>query len=222
MNHQFLKRAVIWILAVFCVAALGGAAAEESGLESLQMTKAEMREIYDDLNALYNDPQSPAYADFEHYSPEAVDAYEKECIERIAEKYKISEEDVNTIFINGVLGRLADSDREYTVKFGELLDTKITGTTLVVKTKIKPSFNNRMTINQNYHNVCDLIEEQGGDEFSEIQYWAVADMADGSEAKVVSFTVDKPIIEAIKMKQIVAPQLGSYVLDLYIHPSLKN
>ena len=79
-----------------------------------------------------------------------------------------------------------------------------------------------MTIKQNYLNVGDLIRNQGLDEFEEIQYWAVAHMTDGSEAKVISFTVPKKVISAIANAKISASDLGDYVEDLWILPSLRD
>lgn len=196
--------------------------AEENSLDQIQMTKEEMRKIYDELNELYNDPQSPAYADYKDYSAEAVEKYEEECTKKIAKKYGLSEEDVTTIFSYGALGKLVEDEKqEYTLMFGELLQTTVNGTTLVIKAKIQPSINNKMTIRQNYHNVCNIITNQGGDEFSEIQYWAVADMTDGSEGKVISFTLDKKLIEMISQKQVYPLSLEKYVKDLYILPSLR-
>lgn len=106
------------------------------------------------------------------------------------------------------------------VKHGETKDVTINGTTLVVKAKIKPSLSNELTINQNYINVGDIIINQGGDAYKEIQYWAVADMQSGDEAKVMSFTVPEDTIEGVKDGDIVDIELGDYVDDLYILPSL--
>ena len=66
-----------------------------------------------------------------------------------------------------------------------------------------------------------MILNQGADKYDEIQYWAVADMTDGSESKVISFTVDKDLISMIKNKQIVGNQIVDYGKDLWILPSLK-
>lgn len=93
---------------------------------------------------------------------------------------------------------------------------------VVVKTKITPSFTNKGTIDQNYFNVEDLIQKQGYDKYDEIQYWAVADMTDGSESKVISFTVSKELIENIKNEKVVAIEFDKYVDDLWILPSLKG
>lgn len=118
----------------------------------------------------------------------------------------------------------AEDESGYSLKFGELLSTienNIDGkNVIVVKAKITSSSTNKMTIDQNYHNVEDLIKNQGCDKFDEIQYWAVADMADGSEGKVISFTVDSDLIQEIKSSAVVATQMGDYVSDLYILPSL--
>ena len=47
-------------------------------------------------------------------------------------------------------------------------------------------------------------------------------MTDGSESKVISFTVDSDLIQKIKTSAVVAIQMGDYVSDLYILPSLLN
>lgn len=106
--------------------------------------------------------------------------------------------------------------------FGELLDSIETDTYAVVKVKIKPSYSNEATIKQNYFNIETLVQKNGYDKYDEIQYWAVADMKDGSEAKVISFTVPKSTIEGLKSGTIPANLMGEegYVTDLWILPSL--
>lgn len=112
----------------------------------------------------------------------------------------------------------------YKLEFGELLDSNISEfgdkKILTIKAKIKPSVNNRATINQNGYNIENLILEQLEDEFDEIQYWAVADMENGSEDKVISFTVDKEMIEKIKNKEIVGNKIVENAKDVWILPSL--
>lgn len=108
------------------------------------------------------------------------------------------------------------------LEHGELLDYTTVAGPLVIKAKIQPSLTNKLTIDQNYMNVADVILNQGGNQFDEIQYWAVADMTDGSESKVISFTLDKATIDGIYNGNIVDIQLGDYANDLWILPSLKN
>lgn len=90
----------------------------------------------------------------------------------------------------------------------------------VVKVKISKSYSKSSTIAQNYFNVSDLIKNRGFDKYTEIQYWAVADMNDGSEQKVISFTLDKDTIQAIANNEVVDNQIGDYSDDLWVHPSL--
>lgn len=212
--------ALIMMIAVLfgCYSSL----AEGSPLDEIPMTKEEMRIVYDELNELLNDSASPIYAELKDYSVEAVEKYEEDCTKKIAKKYNLSEEEVNTIFSYGALGELFESDQEYTLRYGELLQTTVNGTTLVIKAKIEPQLTKKITIKQNYYNVCDIITDQGGDAFTEIQYWAVADMTDGSEGKVISFTLDDWVIEMIAEKKIYPAMLEDYAQDLYILPSLKK
>lgn len=119
------------------------------------------------------------------------------------------------------IGNLDITDWE--VEHGELLSVIYSGDGLVVvKTKIESSFSDSATINQNYYNVCDLIENHGFNTCSELQYWAVADMSDGSEAKVISFTLDSDTIQGVYNGTIVDRQLDEYVDDLFILPSLQD
>lgn len=120
---------------------------------------------------------------------------------------------------------LDDSSTKFeltSLEHGELLDYTTVAGPLVIKAKIQPSFTNKLTIDQNYMNVADVILNQGGNQFDEIQYWAVADMTDGSESKVISFTLDKSTIDGIYNGNIIDIQLGDYVTDLWILPSLQN
>lgn len=112
----------------------------------------------------------------------------------------------------------------YKVKYGILLSSTVTDLNgqhiLVVKAKIKPNLTNHLTIAQNYSNVVDVIRNQGGNAYDKIDYWAVADMEDGSEGKVISFTLNKDVIDAVKKNNLQDVQLEDYVSDLYILPSL--
>ncbi len=115
---------------------------------------------------------------------------------------------------------------DYDLQNGELLSTitnNIDGKeVIVVKAKIKSNLTNKLTIDQNYYNVADMIKNQGCDKFDEIQYWAVADMTSGDEAKVISFTLSSDTIKEIKDEKIVDNQIGNYADDLWILPSLKD
>lgn len=106
------------------------------------------------------------------------------------------------------------------LKYGKLISINEDEARVVIKAKITPSFSNSSTIEQNYYTVCDLITSQGFDIFNEIQYWAVADMTNGSESKVISFTISKKVIDQIAEEKVLPLYLADYLDDLWILPSL--
>lgn len=112
--------------------------------------------------------------------------------------------------------------QKYKAKFGEVKEANKLGKNLTIKFKIKPSYNNKTTIHQNGYNVEDLILNQGGDQFDSISYWAVANMEDGSESKVISFTLDKNLIQSIKDKNLAGIKIVDNAKDVWILPSLKK
>lgn len=133
--------------------------------------------------------------------------------------YKANSFSECTKFMFGA-GNNDEVQKTFTLLHGDILDKKDISNTLIIKAKISSSYNNKATVDQNYYNIEDIIKNQGGDKYTEIQYWAVADMTDGSEQKVVSFTVSESVIKQIANNEIVANQMGSYVDDLFIHASL--
>ena len=122
---------------------------------------------------------------------------------------------------NAVSTETTAAPKDYTLKHGELVSVNEMEKTLIIKAKIKSSMSNKLTVSQNFYNVADVIIEQGGDTFDEIQYWAVADMSNGSEQKVISFTVDKDLIKSITENDVYPNELKGHVSDLWIHASLK-
>lgn len=107
------------------------------------------------------------------------------------------------------------------LQYGELLSLHEQDGIAVVKAKIAPSFSNSATVSQNYYNIEALVKKHGFDKYDEVQYWAVADMTDGSEQKVISFTVPHDVLAKIAAGKLAINQLGSYVTDLWVHQSLR-
>lgn len=131
--------------------------------------------------------------------------------------------DCEKFLFGGIASGSSNSTEEsysISLRYGTLLEKKAIGDNLTIKAKIEPSYSNKATIDQNYYNIEDIIKEQGGTQFTHIDYWAVADMTDGSEQKVISFTLSGDTIQKIADSKIVANQMGAYVDDLYILPSL--
>ncbi len=190
-------------------------------LDSIAISKKERIKCYREYaealeDAYLNGPAATASGD-------VALQIEEDLARTIGDKYGISFDDVQKISMYGDMGYLYDIDVDsLRLKHGELVKATITGTSLIIKAKITPSYSNKATVDQNYYNACDLIREQGADQFDEIQYWAVADMTDGSEQKVVSFTVPKDTIDAVAAAERFADNtLGNYVADLWVHQSLK-
>lgn len=174
------------------------------------------------LLSIYNDYEKAWDA-----SDDPSREYEDQVTRQIAEKYGITEQQAILAYaftsqnystvVNG-----ASMNMNFKLKNGKFLSANSTGATIVIKAKIQANITNKLTIEQNYYNVCDLIRNQGLDIYNEVQYWAVGDMTDGSESKVISFTVPKNIIELIATKDFADNTLGEYVTDLWILPSLQD
>jgi hypothetical protein len=192
----------------------------DNPLDSISLSVEDKREIYREYNAVLLD----AYTNGEAASASSEEArqIEDNLAQAIGDNYGISYEDVEKIQMYGDMGYLYDYDPStIELDHGELVSANITGTTLIVRVKISSSYSNKATIDQNYYNVVDLIENQGYDQIDLISYCAYADMTDGSEQKVVSFTVDNYLIQTIAQTTFPANTLGDYLDDLWVHQSLQ-
>lgn len=141
-----------------------------------------------------------------------------------AEKAKLDAETKNN---NQVTTSNADSipksvTSSYKAKFGQILEANQLNNKLTIKFKITPSTTNKLTIDQNGFNVEDLITNQDASKYEQINYWAVADMTDGSESKVISYTLNKDLIQKIKDKKVFGQQIVDMADDVWILPSLKK
>lgn len=182
---------------------------------------------------LSNDVMMSIYNDYEtawQTYPDAIDEamkYEEQVSNSIAKKYGITAEQADLVYgyvitnYEKVANNGLEIDHTYTLKYGELLSVNNSaGSTAVIKAKIRPNLTNDLTIKQNYYNVCDLIQNQGFSIYQEIQYWAVADLTNGNEGKVISFTVPKAVIDRVAEGNFPENMLADYVEDLWILPSL--
>lgn len=117
----------------------------------------------------------------------------------------------------------AEESKQIKLNFGEILDINTNKDTnaVTLKVKIKSNLTKAMTIKQNYMNAWEFIKAYSGTEYKKLTYWAVADMTDGSESKVIQFNVSEDTIEKVLNGSILENQLGDYVTDLYLHPSLR-
>ena len=185
-------------------------------VRALGLDNSTMLSIYQDYQTAWeSSPEDPI----------AKRDYEAQVDEEIAEKYGISTDDASHVYMY-VLGNYdkiaaengASDTSEIQLHYGDLLSTTVNGTTIVLKAKITSSLTKKMTVASCFYDVYDAVEKYGLDE---LQYWAVADMTDGSEQKVISFTVSHDTLEKIANGAIVEGQLQSYSTDVWLSPALQ-
>ena len=188
-------------------------------VRALGLDNSTMLSIYQDYqDAWESSPEDPI----------AKRDYKAQVDEEIAEKYGISTDDASHVYMY-VLGNYdkmaaengASDTSEIQLHYGDLLSTTVNGTTIVLKAKITSSLTKKMTIASCFYDVYDAVEKYGLDQYDELQYWAVADMTDGSEQKVISFTVPHDTLEKIANESIVEGQLQSYSTDVWLSPALQ-
>lgn len=185
-------------------------------LAYLDKSRDELLEVYNALNdKIFSEETSS-------YSPEEQRAFEEECVKSVASEYGLTEEDVNKIYYTGSVQNYFATFDVDNVKWthGELQDIVVWGSEITIKAKIEPLLSNKQTVDQNYFSVCDFIRKYAGIDYTSISYWAVADMTNGSEEKVISFDLSADIIQTIATEQFPDNQLGNYAENLFIHPSL--
>lgn len=193
----------------------------ESSQAELSELKSELEDVKKQLSASQSDLESTKnlYAQ----TKEQLENLEKDKTE---DTDTSSNEEANADTSSNEESDTSPSNTPSSLKYGKLLDANpnggADGNTLVIKAKIESNLTNDLTISQNYHNIIDLVLKQDCDTFDSIDYWAVADMADGSEGKVISFLVNSDCINGIKNETIVATTLDQHLQDLWILPSLQQ
>lgn len=241
VKKPFYKKWWFWFIAVLAVAALFGVGEQEeitpaeptateivavtetpqvgywenNPLDAINLSAEEKRNLYDDLETAFDT------VDY-NLSSEEIRAREDACVNEVAAKYGVSYDEARNIYWYAIDGYLYDIDpASIKVKHGETESVIIRGNTMIIKAKIEASLTDKMTVEQNYFNVDDIIRNQNGNQFHKIEYWAVADMRDGSTSKVIQFDLDKNIIEAISKGNILPIEMGEYVSNLWLLPSLR-
>ena len=178
-----------------------------------------------------------------HYTPDTYISYDHRYANCFAVKPDTSSDEIGfttfsaaeTEFFTTVSEPLAVHDSDYGIysgngnlrlKYGQCQSaiTTVIGdkTVLVVKAKIATKSTNAETIQQNYDNIEDLILNQNCNNCDEIQYWAVTDMLDGNDQKVISFTVPASVITKISGGDVTADTMHDHVTDLWLHQSIAD
>lgn len=193
---------------------------KENPLDKINLSKEDKIKVFLALQDAFMQDDNPAN-DLENYTSDKVREWESSVMENIGKDYGITKDEVVSIYSNATYGYLYDYDTsKIKLISGDVLEARITDVTLIVKAKIKPGWSNENTIELNYSNVYDIIMNQGGDQFETVSYWAVADMTDGSEGKVIGFNVSKNLMNDLKAGKIRSKDMGDYVENLWILQSL--
>lgn len=108
----------------------------------------------------------------------------------------------------------------FKIQNGEFLEANREGDNLVIKTKIENNNTYKTTINKSELNIEDIIKNQGGDEFKEIQYIALAKTQSGNTDKIISFTINQDTINRIKTGDLKANQIIENAINTWISPNL--
>lgn len=118
----------------------------------------------------------------------------------------------------------SDLPQQSLIRFGTLLDWTVNDLVspkvIVIKTKITSNLTNKMTIGQNFYNVQGVAKSGEYNDY-DIRYWAVADMTNGSESKVISFDVPSYVMKQLADDRILPGDLEKYVNNFWVLPSLK-
>lgn len=106
------------------------------------------------------------------------------------------------------------------LNFNTLLEVNTNGGTIIIKAKIKGNLTAKMALKSCYFDAYEAIQEYGLEQFDELDYWAVADMTDGSESKVISYTISKDVMQKVAREEILENKLVDYADDVWVLPSL--
>lgn len=223
-------------------------AAEESSTESSTESSAdgEWAEVLalglddDTMLAIYNDymtawETSPNATEEPGTTMEEItaqverqNAYEEQVSQDIGEKYGLSAEDADWVYLyvtskyDELMANKGADVANIDLKYNDLLDVTTNGGTIVIKAKVTPSWNNNLTVKSCGMDIYEAIQDYGLNQYNEIQYWGVADMTDGTEQKVISFTVPKDLIEKIANESILENQVVQNASDVWVHRSLAD
>lgn len=103
---------------------------------------------------------------------------------------------------------------------GDVVSILQNGDVVILTAKVKENLTNKMIIDQNYYIVEDLIKDNGFNTCNRFKYMSVMDV-DGDEMKVVSFNLNKEIIDKVYNEQIFGSQIGDNAENLWINNALK-
>lgn len=202
---------------------------EWASVKALALDDDTMLAIYNDyMTAWETSPDATHEGEYTTEDIAAEDEYEAQVSQDIADKYGLSVDDADSVYYyvmanyDDLMTNKGADVANLELKYNELLDVTTNGGGIVIKAKVSPSWNNNLTVKGCGFDVYEAIQDYGLDQYDEIQYWGVADMTDGTEQKVISFTVPKDLIEKIANGSVLENQVVQNASDVWVHPSLAD
>ncbi|WP_432629025.1 hypothetical protein [Brotaphodocola sp.] len=175
--------------------------------------------------SIYNDYESAWKSSPDDPSAEAD--YESQVDQEIGSNYGISPENASLVYLyvmsnyDSLMAQSGADASGIKLKHGTLLDVTTSGGTIVLKAKITSSLTKRLTTQSCFFDVYEAIQTYNLNQYDELQYWAVADMTNGSEQKVISFTITKDVLENVANGTIIENQLIDNASDVWLSPALQ-
>lgn len=200
--------------------------AEESVEEATEATSSD--DEWPEITALGldNSTMISIYDDFQSAIKANSGEYDSKFDQKIGDKYGISADDAYLVYSYAQLNYaalVADNGTDISnmqLNFNTLLEVNTNGGTIIIKAKIKGNLTAKMALKGCYFDAYEAIQEYGLEQFDELDYWAVADMTDGSESKVISYTISKDVMQKVAREEILENKLVDYADDVWVLPSL--
>ena len=159
--------------------------------------------------------------DYDSVSFEDGDAYSDKVVSDAAEHFGLSADDAFYIYNQVATGAAYHFDPSCLKTYsGHVLDYAIRGTNITITVKTGSNLSKSSIIKQNYFDAHRLVKSIRDYPFSTLTYLAVADMTDGTESKIIQFTVPEETIAGVLDGSILETQLCDNITALYLHPSL--
>lgn len=199
-------------------------------VKALGLDDDTMISIYKEIETGY--AGSPSYSIEGELTEEdlaADDAYAEQVLQEVGEKYSITADDADDVHgyvlmnYDELLAKKGADIANLTLDHSELLEVNTFAGNIIIKAKVsKNLLNDKMIRNSCYFEVYEAIQDYKLQYYNNLSYWAVADMTNGTEQKVISFEVSQEVMEMVANETIYENQLVDYLTDLWISPVLQD
>lgn len=203
---------------------------EWPSITALGLDDDTMITIYNEIEEAY--ANSPSYSNEGEMTEEDVaaeDTYADQVLQEIGEKYGITADDANNVYgyvlmnYDELIANKGTDIADLKLKTSDLLEVNSFGGNIIIKAKVSQNLlNNKMIRDSCYFEVYEAIQDYNLQNYNTLSYWAVADMTDGSEMKVISFDVTQDVMQKVADGTILENKMVDYVSDLWIAPVLQD